>query len=76
MTGPARRLSEGATNVIALTITGVWGMGYLADILLPRYDPPSQGSTIVLAMIGALFGSNLLNGRGHGGARRTPAAGR
>lgn len=61
-------LSEGVTNVIALVVTAVWGIGYLADIIVARYDAPAGLSTVFLAMIGTMFGSNLLNGRGQGAA--------
>lgn len=60
MTDARPRLSPGVVNTIALIVTVVWGAGFIADIALPSYNAPSQTTTVLLALIGALFGSNLL----------------
>ena len=43
-------------NGIAIAVTVVWSASFLADMMMPEYNPPSQIHTIMLAIVGAIFG--------------------
>lgn len=61
ISGP--KVSGQVMNIMALVVTGVWGISFLADIAVPGYSPPPDIHFFPVAAVSALFGINLL-GRG------------
>jgi hypothetical protein len=54
-------LTPKTINLIALTITFVWAVSFLADILLgDKYDPSPYVHLIMMALVGSVFTGNLL----------------
>lgn len=53
-------VSSRVMNAMALIVTIVWGISYIADIAIPTYSPPSNIHFFPVAAVSALFGINLL----------------
>lgn len=54
---------------LAVVITVVWAVSFVADLLIPDYDPPSSVGTAMLLVAGALFGEGVVRQvkKGNGG---------
>lgn len=48
------------TNIIALVVTGVWALSFIADIILTSYEPSPYLHAIMMTVAGAAFGGSLL----------------
>lgn len=44
---------------VAILIAVVWTVSFVADLLLPRYDPPASVQAALVLALGFLFGSEL-----------------
>lgn len=45
---------------LAAVITAAWAVSFVADLLIPEYDPPSSGGALMLLVAGALFGEGVV----------------
>lgn len=44
------------TAGIALVVTVVWAASFVADLLVPTYDPPTELHAAMLMVVGGIFG--------------------
>lgn len=54
------------TNIIALTVLGVWCVSFIVDMALIRYDPPAAINAIMLIVVGSIFGGSVIKKSGNG----------
>ena len=50
------------SNAIAIVVTVVWTVSFVADIVLKSYDPSPFIHLAMMAVVGAAFGSSVLKG--------------
>lgn len=49
------------TAVIAGVVTTVWAVSFIADILLPNYEPSPLLHLIMMTVVGAAVGRGFIN---------------
>jgi hypothetical protein len=54
------RLSQQVVNTVAIVVTIVWGISFIADILVPGYDPPTNVHMALMVVLGGVFGSQFV----------------
>lgn len=54
-------LAPGIANLVAVVVTAVWAVSFLADILVKTYTPPPSIHTALMIVLGGLFGTQLIN---------------
>lgn len=57
------RISPLVTNGIAVVVTLMWATSFIADIFSTEYQPPTAIHVAFMAMIGAIFGFQLVKGK-------------
>ncbi len=57
-------LSPFVTNGIAVSVTIIWSVSFVADILVKTYDPPGAIHVAFMVILGGVFGLQIFNGRG------------
>lgn len=57
-------LSRKAAHILASVITVAWGVSFLVDIMVEKYDPPSSVHVLMMIVAGATFGEGLVRSRG------------
>lgn len=57
-------------TTIALVVTIAWTVSFVADILIPEYDPPGSVGTLMLLVAGALFGEGVVRGVKNGNDKK------
>jgi hypothetical protein len=58
--GPSGAISDRTRNVIALTITAVWALGIVADILIEKFALSPWVYATMFSLSGAAFGANFV----------------
>lgn len=48
-------------NFLVLVVTIVWAASFIADISLVDYNPPTQIHTVMLSIVGSIFGFQIIN---------------
>lgn len=56
-------------NLIAVAITVVWMVSFLADIVVADYDPSPFLHMVMMVVVGAIFGRSFLRDDRNGDAR-------
>lgn len=56
-------LSPLAVNAIALVVTFIWAISFLADILVADYSPPGAIHLAFMVVLGSIFGAQIVQGR-------------
>jgi hypothetical protein len=56
----AYRLSQSVVNAVAVVVTIVWGISFVADILIPDYVPPTNVHMALMVVLGGVFGSQFI----------------
>lgn len=54
------RLSQSVVNAVAVVVTVVWGISFVADILIPAYTPPTNVHMALMVVLGGVFGSQFI----------------
>jgi hypothetical protein len=54
------RLSQNVVNAVAVVVTIVWGISFIADILVPDYIPPTNVHMALMVVLGGVFGSQFI----------------
>lgn len=54
------RLSQNVVNAVAVVVTVVWGISFIADILIPDYSPPTNVHMALMVVLGGVFGSQFV----------------
>jgi hypothetical protein len=54
------RLSQQVVNAVAIVVTAVWGVSFIADILVPDYTPPTNVHMALMVVLGGVFGSQFV----------------
>lgn len=57
---PGYRLSQSVVNAVAIVVTIVWGISFVADILIPDYIPPTNVHMALMVVLGGVFGSQFI----------------
>lgn len=52
-------MDKRVSNAIAIVVTAVWTISFLADIALRKYDPPASVHAIMMIVAGAAFANGL-----------------
>jgi hypothetical protein len=50
-------------NLIALVVTVVWATSFIADIAIPEYSPPVYIHVAFMAVVGSIFGFQVVSRR-------------
>lgn len=61
---PNYKVGQSQTNAIALIVAIVWGISFLADIVLPSYQPDPKMHVVLLAIAGVPQALQLFRGGG------------
>lgn len=61
--GGMPKLSPKVVNAIALVVTIVWAITFMADIALEAYNPPGGIHAALMLVLGGVFGSQLVKGK-------------
>lgn len=48
-------------NAIAIVVTTVWALSFVADVLLPQYNPNPYIGLIMMSVVGAIFGKGVVD---------------
>lgn len=48
------------STIIALVVTTVWALSFIADIFVPGYNPSPFVHLAMMTVVGAIFGRNFL----------------
>lgn len=56
--------NQATRRVIMLVVTGVWAASFIADIAITDYHPSPYIHAAMMAIIGALFGREMLGKTG------------
>lgn len=59
MAGPI--ITNKLSNIIAAVVTSVWALSFVADIIMPNYDPSPFVHLVMMAVVGSAVGTGLLN---------------
>ena len=51
-------------SAIAVVVTAVWTVSFVADILIKNYDPSPFVHLAMMAVVGAAFGSSVFKNGG------------
>lgn len=54
------KLSQSVVNAVAVVVTVVWGISFVADILIPAYTPPTNVHMALMVVLGGVFGSQFI----------------
>lgn len=65
---PGSIVTHKLAGIIAVVITVVWTVSFLADLLEPRYDPPPTVHALMMLVAGAAFAGSV-TGRSRKGDR-------
>lgn len=67
-------ISDRIRNGIAVVITAVWAVSFLADIASDSYEPSPYLHAIMLVVAGSAFGASIVtrNGNGRNGKNGEP----
>lgn len=57
---PHNALNPKIINFIALIVTLVWAGSFIADISTITYNPPPQIHTVMLSIVGSIFGFQIV----------------
>jgi hypothetical protein len=57
---PSYHLSQGVVNLVAMVVVLVWATGFVADILIEKYVPPSEVHLALMVVLGGVFGAQFL----------------
>lgn len=57
------RISPLVTNGIAIVVTVMWAASFTVDIISMEYTPPTAIHVAFMAVIGAIFGFQLVKGK-------------
>jgi len=60
-TRPSVEVAPYIINFIALVVTVVWAASFVADVMMKNYNPPAQIHAVMLAIVGALFGFQVVH---------------
>ncbi len=55
-------LDKQMTLVLGYVIIGAWVVSFLADLVLPHYDPPPTLHALMMIVAGAAFGNYVARG--------------
>lgn len=58
-------MDKRVVNAIAIVVTCVWAVSFLADIAMKTYEPSPYIHVIMMAVAGAAFGGGLIRKNGH-----------
>ncbi len=53
-------MSNRTINGIAIVVTAVWAVSFIADIALSSYEPSPYLHVIMMMVAGAAFGTNIV----------------
>ena len=60
-------MDEHLTRIIVIAVTAVWVLSFLADILLPVYEPSPYVHVAMMAVVGAATARYIYQRNGGGG---------
>lgn len=52
-------------NLMALSVTLIWSVSFVVDMVATSYDPPASINAVMILVVGAVFGGSVIR-RGGG----------
>lgn len=53
-------INKRVTNVIAIIVTSVWALSFVADILMTTYEPSPYLHAIMMTVAGSAFAGSMI----------------
>lgn len=61
-------MNQRVSNIVALVVTTVWAISFLADIPMKSYEPSPYIHAIMLTVAGSAVANSMVKRNGNGGS--------